>query len=222
MGFEGIGQYGATDGGAVDALELARPCPTATALEDDFSDSFRGAEWSLIEYFGITVDETGGALRISYTSTTPGGQFGGYIAAVGGNVERSCVTGLLSTAPAPGAYAFLTLGSAGGDDKIEVAVTGSGLSWWYSNNGLIGDLPSPSSDPQVVRYVRLQRGPFAPGQSEFTLEASDDGLTFVVLARTNLVPFDLANATVRIGGGLGEPVATDGLIEWTDVQLAVP
>ena len=212
---------GASDASSnVDALPVAAPCPSTIALADDFADGVRSPKWGLVQYTGITVSEVPDVLRVAFTTATAPAQFGGYESSTAFDITGGCVTAQLVTLPIPGAYAYLTWGAFGANDKFEIEIDAAQIGWWYEMAGTVTDVIYTPWSPGAWPYVRMHHAP-----TGFTLEVSADGSRFVVLAQSTVVPFDLTMASVRLGGGTEKNaggVASDGEIEWTTVQLAKP
>lgn len=205
---------------AIDALPAAAPCPSTIVLADDFADGVRAPKWGLVQYSGITVSEVPDVLRVAFTMATAPAQFGGYESMTAFDVTNGCVTAQLVTPPPPGAYAYLTWGAIGTDQKFEIEIDATQIGWWYQMAGTVTDVIYTPWSPGAAPYVRMHHA-----STGFTLEVSADGAQFAVLANTTTVPFDLTMASVRLGGGTEKNaggVASDGKIEWTTVQLATP
>lgn len=204
----------------IDALPLAAPCPSTTALADDFADGVRAPKWGLVQYTGITVSEVPDVLRVAFTTATAPAQFGGYESTTAFDITGGCLTAQLVTPPIPGAYAYLTWGGFGTGEKFEIEIDAAQIGWWYQSAGVVTDVIYTPWSPRSFPYVRMHHA-----TTGFTLEVSADGAQFAVLAQSSIVPFDLTMASVRLGGGTEKNaagVASDGNIEWTTVQLAKP
>jgi len=184
----------------------AGACGTTIALQDDFTATTAGPEWSHVSASDIVISQGGGTLVATFAATTAADESASYTQIMPIDFRGGCLTVKIVAVPdasVSAAYAFILMatGSVGVGFEPEV---GTLAAMFYTDLSTATNVTVHAFDPVADELVRLREN----GGTYFW-ETSADGVTFVPYGSASATGVDASSLGVWIGAATNTSTATN-------------